>query len=93
MVGYLHCIVPKKDFILLSGTDVLRTYRFNTGQAQHMFCGICGVKSYYHPRSHPDCISINLRCVDQELLDHYNLIEFDGLNWEKCIGPLLVKTQ
>jgi hypothetical protein len=52
--GYLHLIVDRARFRLLSGADALTTYRFNTGTAQHLFCSVCGIKSFYVPRSHPD---------------------------------------
>jgi hypothetical protein len=62
--GYLHLIVPHADFELLSGADHLTSYRFNSGAAEHLFCDMCGVKSFYQPRSHPEAWSINLRCLD-----------------------------
>ncbi len=53
MTGYLHLIVPKERFRLLQGEDKLTTYVFNTGSAQHRFCSLCGIKSFYVPRSNP----------------------------------------
>ena len=55
MTGYMHINVPHEDFELLSGRDVLASYRFGTGAAEHLFCSQCGVKSFYQPRSHPGC--------------------------------------
>ena len=43
--GYLHLIVPKSQFQLLSGADVLTTYEFNTGIAKHLFCTRCAASS------------------------------------------------
>jgi hypothetical protein len=88
MTGFVHCIVDRSDFILLQGSEVLRSYRFNTKTANHLFCEICGVKAYYYPRSHPECVSVNLRCVDGDELDQVDLIKFDGRNWEKKIEQL-----
>jgi hypothetical protein len=45
--GYLHLIVPKSDFKLLSGAEVLTTYQFNTMTAKHLFCSVCGIKAFY----------------------------------------------
>ncbi len=64
MTGYLHLIVPASRFHLLSGADDLAEYTFNTGAAKHRFCRHCGVKSFYIPRSHPDGVSVNARCLD-----------------------------
>ncbi len=62
--GFLHLIVPSESFTLLQGAEVLTTYTFNTGVAKHTFCRICGIHSFYVPRSHPDGFSVNLRCLD-----------------------------
>jgi len=59
MTGYLHLIVPEKDFRLTEGRRDTTTYRFGTGAAQHIFCTQCGIKSFYRPRSHPGHISVN----------------------------------
>src|SRR5215831_16895290 len=63
-LGYLHLMVAKDDFRILSGADKLTTYRFNTGTAKHTFCSICGIHAFYVPRSDPDKIDVNVRCLD-----------------------------
>ena len=68
-LGYLHLIVPAERFKLISGHDSLTTYTFNTGVAKHHFCSVCGVKSFYVPRSHPDGISVNARCIDEGTIE------------------------
>ncbi len=67
--GYLHLIVPADQFKLLCGNDVLKTYSFNTHTAKHLFCSVCGIKSFYVPRSHPDGISVNARCIDSKTIE------------------------
>ena len=86
--GYLHMIVPKSDFRLISGQDDIETYTFNTGAAQHYFCAKCGIKSFYVPRSHPDGISVNVNCLDPETVDSINVTPFDGQDWEQNIHKL-----
>jgi hypothetical protein len=88
MSGYLHLIVKKDQFRLLQGTDILTTYTFNTGTAQHLFCSACGVKSFYVPRSHPDGYSINARCLDAGTISNMVITSFDGQNWEANIEGL-----
>lgn len=86
--GFLHLIVPKEDFRLLSGADMLETYRFGTGAARHVFCRRCGIKSFYHPRSHPDGISINARALDGDGWRALPVDAFDGRNWEDARARL-----
>ena len=80
--GYLHLIVPAARFVLLTGRDALSTYTFNTAVAQHYFCSQCGVKSFYIPRSHPDGVSINARCLDGGTVESMTVTPFDGRDWE-----------
>ena len=82
--GYLHLVVPKERFTLLSGADVLTRYAFNTGKAKHLFCSVCGIKSFYQPRSHPEGISVNARCLDEGTVEEMTVGQTDGRNWEKA---------
>jgi hypothetical protein len=80
--GYLHLIVPKSRFKLLSGDERLTNYQFNTGVAQHLFCSTCGIKSFYVPRSHPHGYSVNARCLDNVAIADLTIVPFDGRDWE-----------
>ena len=80
--GHLHLIVPKSRFRLVHGEAALTTYTFNTGVAQHYFCATCGVKPFYVPRSNPDGIDVNVRCLD-EIPGDLVIERFDGRNWEQ----------
>jgi hypothetical protein len=84
--GFLHLIVAPEQFELLSGKEALTTYRFNTGVAQHTFCSNCGMHPFYVPRSDPDKIDVNVRCLDDVDLDSLMLGYFDGKNWEQAIS-------
>ncbi len=86
--GYLHLIVPGERFRLLTPADKITTYTFNTGAAKHFFCSVCGVKSFYIPRSHPEGYSVNFRCLDAKDFSSVMTIEFDGLNWENNADAL-----
>jgi centromere protein V len=87
-VGYLHLIVPKSRFRLVQGAEWLTTYTFNTGTAKHLFCKVCGVKSFYIPRSHPNGYSVNARCLDPDTVVGMTIRPFDGKNWEAHAGKL-----
>ena len=86
--GFLHLIVDAKNFRLLRGENILTTYQFNTGTAKHRFCAVCGIKSFYVPRSHPNGYSVNARCLDTVDVDKVDIKPFDGANWESSVTTL-----
>lgn len=81
--GYLHLMVPKSRFKLLSGSESLTTYQFNTKTAQHRFCSVCGIKSFYVPRSNPEGYSVNARCLDEATIESMTIRAFNGREWEQ----------
>jgi hypothetical protein len=83
--GYLHLIVPPERFELLSGREDLTTYQFNTGVAKHHFCRRCGIHSFYVPRSDPDEIDVNARCLDGVDPSTLRITRFDGQHWEAAM--------
>lgn len=86
MTGFLHVMVPHDRFELLTGRDSLKSYRFGSGAADHLFCSNCGVKSFYQPRSHPDAWSVNAHCLDDA--PELSVEQFDGRNWEQAKARL-----
>ncbi|MEM1436355.1 MAG: GFA family protein [Pseudomonadota bacterium] len=87
-VGYLHLLVAKEDFRVTQGEDALTDYRFGSGEARHRFCSICGVKSFYIPRSHPNGVAVNGRCLDDIRVEDLTIVPFDGRNWEANVAAL-----
>jgi len=83
--GILHLIVDPSDFELLEGAGEISEYRFNTRVAVHKFCRHCGIHPFYIPRSNPDKIDVNVRCLDGVKLDALELRPFDGAHWEEAI--------
>ena len=79
----LHHRVAGESFALLKGADALATYQFGTHRARHQFCRVCGSHTHCHPRSAPDQVNVNLRCVDE--LDppeqHVSISQYDGRSW------------
>jgi len=93
LTGYLHLIVRKDKFKLISGQEELSIYQFNTNVAKHFFCTNCGIKSFYIPRSNPDGYSVNARCLDPETVTSMTINPFDGRNWKNHADKLRHLTQ
>ena len=83
---FLHWIMPLSHFKWTSGEA--STYRFGSGVARHTFCPTCGVKPFYFPRSNPDGVSINARCVPGLNWRALLVDEFDGQHWEQNAATL-----
>jgi hypothetical protein len=80
-----HFIIPENSFLLISGQDKLTEYRFNTHAAVHYFCSVCGVESFYRPRSNPNGYGINIYSIDTSPATSISYTEFDGINWEESM--------
>ena len=74
------------QFELLAGQEDLTLYEFNTRTAKHQFCRVCGIHPFYVPRSDPDKIDVNVRCLEGVDPDRLEAKPFDGENWEQAIG-------
>jgi hypothetical protein len=81
--GYVHWIVERGAFRLLTPSDNIAAYTFNTKVAKHLFCPNC-VASFYIPRSDPDRIDVNVRCLEGVNASKLEHDYFDGRNWEKA---------
>jgi hypothetical protein len=59
----------------------LRLYQFDTEEAEHYFCSVCGIYTHHKRRSNPNQYGINLGClegVDPNLIQE--LKTYDGAN-------------
>jgi len=81
--GFLHLIVEPEQFRLLTAVDAVTLYQFHTKTAKHYFCPVCGLHPYYVPRSHPDKIDVNVRCLEEVDLQRLTITPFNGREWEK----------
>jgi hypothetical protein len=80
--GFIHLIVEPEDFELLAGADALATYEWGTKTAKHRFCKVCGIHPFYTPRSDPDKIDVNARCLAGVDVERLIPSRFDGQHWE-----------
>jgi hypothetical protein len=83
--GILSLTADLEDFDLLRGKNSLTAYTFGSGVAQHTFCSHCGMHAFYIPRSEPNKVTVNARCLDG--IDGPSLKPtrfFDGRHWEEA---------
>ena len=82
--GFVHWYVAPERFRLLSSDAELATYRFGTRTSRNHFCRVCGIAPFRRPRSDPDKLAVNVRCLDDVELDALPVARFDGRNWEEA---------
>jgi hypothetical protein len=83
--GFIHLIVAPAQFELLAGENDLVLYQFNTKTARHQFCRVCGIHPFYVPRSDPDKLDVNVRCLEGVDLSTLTITPFDGRHWEEAV--------
>merc|ERR1712080_277638 len=71
------------------GEESLTTYTFNTGAAKHMFCSVCGVQSFYIPRSNQDGVGVMPHCITSDTVTNIHRVKFNGANWEQAMERTL----
>ena len=78
--GSILGFVPAASFELLQGEDSLTDYQFNRMVIHHLFCKVCGVRSFARGAK-PDgtpIVAVNVRCLED--VDTFSLDpkKFDG---------------
>ncbi|HET6146527.1 MAG TPA: GFA family protein [Polyangia bacterium] len=77
--GTLLTFVPAAQFKLLSGEDSLTDYQFNHHVLHHLFCKVCGIKSFIRGvgKDGPT-VAINARCLEGVEVADLKINHFDG---------------
>lgn len=73
--------VPLSGLKVAKGKDKLSLYQFDTKEAEHYFCSVCGIYTHHKRRSNPNQYGINLGCledVDPNLIEGVEI--HDGAN-------------
>lgn len=64
MRGAVVVSAPLSGIEVLQGQEVLTEYRFNTRQAAHYFCAVCGIYTFHQRRSNPQQYGVNAACLE-----------------------------
>src|SRR5690606_9002138 len=78
--GYLLSFVPASAFTLKTGEESLQDYLFNNHAIHHLFCTVCGIKSFARGQM-PDgtpMVAVNVRCLEGVDLDALTVQKVDG---------------
>ena len=79
--GTIVASVPLSELKIVKGADKLQLYQFDTKEAEHYFCSICGIYTHHRRRSNPHQYGFNIGCLDEvdaNLVE--NVSNYDGAN-------------
>lgn len=80
--GTLLAFIGQGDFKLLAGEDSLTDYQFNKHVIHHLFCKVCGIKSFARG-TRPDgtpMVAVNARCLGGVDVSSLTVMSYDGKN-------------
>ncbi len=87
MRGAVAVSSPRSGIEVVRGGDKLTEYRFNTGEAVHFFCSVCGIYTFHQRRSNPQQYGVNVACIDGVSPFDFPCVEVnDGVNHPKDGG-------
>jgi hypothetical protein len=77
--GTLLSFVPEEQFTLKSGEDVLTDYQFHKQVIHHLFCSVCGVRSFARgSQGGKVMFAINTRCLEGVEPEKLAVMHYDG---------------
>ena len=82
--GAIVASVVLDNLEILKGEEALTLYQFNTMNAKHYFCSVCGIYTHHQRRSNPTQYGFNVACL--EGINPFELGEvpvYDGVNHPK----------
>ena len=83
-LGWVLQSAPASQFTLLSGSDNLTPYHFNTENIDHLFCKTCGIESFSRGSDGKgnEMVMINVNCLEPAVaVDRSAIKHWDGANW------------
>ncbi len=78
--GTLLAFVPADKFTLEKGESSLTSYKVNKHVIDHLFCKVCGIKSFARGigPGGKQMVAINARCLEGVEPNQLQIKEFDG---------------
>lgn len=78
--GTILVFTGNDHFTLTSGSENLRSYLFGKKHIDHLFCSVCGIKSFAKGKDAEgnDVYAVNVRCLEGVDLSTLTPTEYNG---------------
>ena len=87
MRGAVVAMAEAGGIQIRQGADLLTSYRFHTGAAQHFFCSRCGIYTHHQRRSDSTLYAVNVACLEGvSPFDFHAVPVMDGVNHTNDTG-------
>ena len=87
MRGAVVAMAEAGGIQIRQGADLLTSYRFHTGAAQHFFCSRCGIYTHHQRRSDSTLYAVNVACLEGvSPFDFHAVPVTDGVNHTNDTG-------
>jgi hypothetical protein len=86
--GAVMGATPRTSLQVTQGAELLSRYQWNTMEAEHFFCKICGIYTHHFMRGEVQTAGVNMACIAN--FDVYALGDVevgDGKDWSVVGGP------
>ena len=62
--GAVMGAAPRSALAIVTGQDLISTYAWNTHEAQHYFCKVCGIYTHHVMRGQTHTVGLNMACIE-----------------------------
>ena len=62
--GAVMGAAPRDSLRVTQGAELIGTYAWNTHEAQHHFCKVCGIYTHHVMRGETATVGLNMACIE-----------------------------
>lgn len=72
----------RSALVVTGGEELISTYAWNTKEAQHYFCKVCGIYTHHAMRGETESVGVNMACIEGfDVLALDNVDVENGKEW------------
>jgi hypothetical protein len=78
---------PRESLQVIQGQELVSKYQWNTLEAEHFFCKVCGIYTHHFMRGETQTAGVNMACIEGFDIFAIGEVEVgEGKNWSLVSG-------